>query len=168
MGRLEYQFQRALSGLFIPRMESFGLDSNNTTFVHTGTTSRTTMKTFVLPGGIMGPNGVLFILSYTTVNSNANNKQFIISFGGTDLVDHTMNSTNQCVRFTVIRNRNSVSSQCVWNIGSSIGLGTSGNAIGTASVDTSQNVTINIDSVLATSTDTMNQHACVLAVARPY
>lgn len=66
-------------------------EQDNTVITHTGTVVETTLKTIVIPGGLIGVNGRLQVSCFYSVANSANVKAFRIKFGGT--VCYFTNST---------------------------------------------------------------------------
>lgn len=80
--------------------------------VHTGTTSETTILTVVLPGGSMGPNGILRIRSAFTKNNNVNVKTMKVQLDGTSFLNATQTNGVQPLETELeIRNTNTESEQ---------------------------------------------------------
>ncbi len=48
----------------------------------TGTTNETTLLTLTVPGGVMGPNGIINVHARFTVTASANNKTLRVRFAG--------------------------------------------------------------------------------------
>lgn len=83
---------------------------------HTGDTSETTLATVTVPGGTMGPNGILRITSVWSWTDSANTKRPRIRFGGPSggqylhIASATQNNDHGSF-LRMISNRNSESSQ---------------------------------------------------------
>lgn len=117
----------------------------------TGVIVETIIKTIVIPGGVMGPNGVLRI-TYIGTNTNSANVKTVrmrigaagSGLGGTAIVNYA--TTNQ-LSFNSIRqifNRNSQSSQITSTSGTTTGFGVGTGVNTTTSIDTSVDWEINI------------------------
>lgn len=99
-----------------------------------------TIKSVTLPGGTMGPNSKLAIYSEWDVPSSATTKYCAIDFGGTNVGQPTMTSTQITLKLlTEIQNLNSLSSQKTAN-GS--GPGSSANPRLSSSINTANDVVI--------------------------
>jgi hypothetical protein len=69
-------------------------DCQNTPSSHTGDTAETVLYTLTIPGGTMGPNGILTIDGVLTVTNNANNKNFRLKFGSTEYLTTATSMAN--------------------------------------------------------------------------
>lgn len=74
---------------------------------HTGTTAETTLATVVIPGGSMGPNGILRVTTLWSYPTSANAKTLRAKLGGTAFLEVAASTTVSFQGFTLIRNRNS-------------------------------------------------------------
>ena len=106
----------------------------------TGTTNETTLATLVIPANILGSNGALRITALFS-GTGTNTKTHRIKFGGTTFASLSTSSSSTVFGEIVIVNRNATNSQISHP---TIGDGSSGSAVVTGSVDTtqSQNVVI--------------------------
>lgn len=133
--------------------------SNNTLVSVTGTTAETSLRTFTLTAGTMGPTDYLHIMVHWEMTNNANNKTFRLNFGGTSYINYQVASQAGVQRHARIYNRNSTTSQ--------IGSTTANSQIGygliatptTSSVDTSSDVVIEVTGQLANAADTLSLRA---------
>lgn len=115
----------------------------------TGTVTETTLGTFTIPAGAMGPNGQLEIISLWTSTSSANNKIFKITFGGSILWTATVTTTSGYQTFSRAANRNAANAQVVWaNTGGGFGAGQISAAVA-YTIDTTAAVTVNLTCTLA-------------------
>lgn len=124
---------------------------------HTGDTNETILATITVPANAMGPNGRVIVTYIGSVTNNGNNKIFRIRFGGIGgtVFDQVTLTTSPSVRVQKeIINRNSAMSQ-VGMVATIGGFGSSGTAITTGSVDTTDAVDIVITGQLANGTDTI-------------
>ena len=123
---------------------------------HTGTTSETTLATVTVPAGAMGANGVLRITSLWSYPNNANSKQLRIKFDGNNVLNTSPTTTAQHQTIITIGNRNSASSQVMGSgaTASTGGLGNTGTAPATMSVNTALAKDIVFTVTLANSGDT--------------
>lgn len=112
----------------------------------TGTTAETTLRTVTIPGGMLGPDGVLRVSAMWSYTGSVNTKNIRLRLAGTQLnsADNVGSAANVSgAAQWIISNRGSEAAQ-ISNPGFSMGLVYAGSqAIPTAAVDTS------IDQVLA-------------------
>lgn len=138
-----------LDGLYVKLTFSSLFAYQHTASSVTGTVDETALATFTVPGGSIGPNGVLEIVSLFTVTNSTNAKTLRIKFGGTTLqtISISASGTIACQVVTLIRNRNSASSQVYWP---SISYSSSGTAaVLTAAIDTTADQSVVITGQLA-------------------
>lgn len=127
---------------------------SGTKLSNTGNTTKNTLASITLPANSMGPNGyVLIHHTWTCTTLNTNTKTAEITFGGTTVFSVNMTSashvTNQAI--TLIQNRNGAGNQ-ISTIGGSSGNGViAAGSVVTASVDTTQDVTISFKAQCVTS-----------------
>lgn len=98
----------------------------------TGTLTDTTLVTYSLPGGTLGPNGRLRITCLWSINNSANTKLVKVKFGGTQIfsVGGSTQLSHQSLAF--IYNRNAQNSQVTFQ-----GIASPGAAVITMAIDTS-------------------------------
>ena len=121
----------------------------------TGTLTKTTLATIAIAAGAIGPNGSIHITALFSMTNNANNKTFTVELAGTAFYNTTLNSQSAIQVISIIRNRNSESSQVGGLVGSTSGIGAAGlvtSAINTASA---QNITITAQLANAGDTATL-------------
>lgn len=70
-----------------------------------------TLATVTIPGGSLGPNGILVVNSTWSMTNNVNNKTMKVKFGGTTFVSQTVASQAAFQHQARVRNRNAVASQ---------------------------------------------------------
>jgi len=127
----------------------------------TGSTSETALATIAIPAGAMGANGQLRIITLWSMTNNANNKYPRIRLGGisgTIYLGATQSSVASQKTQTIIRNRNSQSSQIGFAASGTLGaygVGPTTVANVTSAVDTSAAQDLVISGQLATGTDTL-------------
>ena len=134
---------------------------------HTGDTSETVLASFTLPGGAMGPNGIVRVTTLWTCTNNANAKTMRIRLGGltgTAFLAASVAATNVGIMQRTIHNRNSSASQVAFNAASagSFANVAGGAAPATGAVDTSADQVIAISGQLANAADTMTLEACLV------
>ena len=118
-------------------------------------TNENILATITVPGGSLGPNGSLRIVTLWGVNNNVNVKTGRVRFsgiGGTVYGSIALASQVQGVLQTKISNRGSLASQVGGDAAVSFGVST--NALVTSSVDTSADTTVVITGQKATGGDT--------------
>lgn len=124
----------------------------------TGTASETALATVTIPGGAMGLNGGVFVMSSWTVTNSANNKTLRVRFGGASGTAHMQQAVTAVASVSDarrIRNRNATNSQVSSFSISASGFGTSSGALATSSVDTTQAVDIVFTGGLANTGETI-------------
>jgi hypothetical protein len=134
---------------------------------HTGNTNETTLATVTIPGGSMGPNGVVRVTSLWSVTNSSNNKALIIRFGGTSGTAYqniTVTTVGTVHFVTLIRNRNSANSQVGHASGAGLPFGTSGGAVTTSSVDTANDVDLVVRGTLASAGETITLESYMVEV----
>lgn len=120
---------------------------------HTGDTSETTLKTVTIPANSMGPNGYTEVLLTGQHTPNANNKTYRVRFGGT-LVGTAIPTTSASgVWRFIISNVNATNVQKSSPLAGVDGV--SGNAVGSAAIDTTADVTLLITGLLANGADSI-------------
>jgi hypothetical protein len=137
---------------------------------HTGDTTETPLAAFTLPGGAMGPNGLLRITSIFTLTNSANAKTLRYRLGGGGITGSQLMAVSQTTSASImtqrlIHNRNDASEQVAGPAGFANSFGGSANAAATASVDTSTDQTVAITGQLASSGDTITLESCLVEVA---
>lgn len=124
----------------------------------TGTTDETTLATYTLPGGTMGPKGAIRIITLWSYTNSVNNKTFKANFGSVlflNLVATASTSSLEPLPI-IIRNRNSETSQVSRpSVATSSLLSGTVSTITTSSINTAINQTITITGQLANSGETI-------------
>jgi hypothetical protein len=130
----------------------------------TGTTTETTLASVTLPGGAMGANGQIEIISLWSYTNSANNKILKVKFGGQQLaaITNTTTATEQLLNRAA--NRNNSSSQVSFSAFSTGGIGTSTNAINTFAVNSDSDVTIALTGQLANTGETITLESYIIKV----
>jgi hypothetical protein len=135
---------------------------------YTATTGGQTIATINMPAGTMGKNSSLRITIQFGYTNSANNKIMYVSFGGTYYLTYTQaNAGNYTQEFIIsIDNCNSTSLQCGSACYTPSGIGTSGQAETTSTVDTTAVVPITILCNRAVATDEMHLRKYTIEVLR--
>lgn len=129
----------------------------------TGTTAETTLGSFTLPAGVMGPTDLCRITADFSWPNNSNSKTPRVRFGN-GLVHSTSQTTSGSLAgIWNILNRGSQQSQITTSQGM-CGVGTSAANATTLSVDTTQAVTISLTGQLGVATDTITLESCLIEV----
>lgn len=121
---------------------------------HTGDTAKTTVATVTLPGGLVGLNGSVEIITLWSNTGNANNKTVRIELGSTAYMAMVLTTNIGAQGWTSIRAVNSQSSQKGHGPGTTTQFGTTGNAMVTSSLDLSADQTLTFSVQLASAGDT--------------
>lgn len=122
---------------------------------HTGDTTETTLATFALPAGAMGPNGQIEVEAFVSMSGAASTKTLRVSFGGTTVGTFAIAaaSTGQQSRARIANK--TAGTQITFGAGSVSGYGPSTSASVPSSIDTTAAVTILITGQLANAADTI-------------
>jgi len=134
----------------------------------TGNTNETTLATITLPGGTIGPNGIIRVRADFSLTNSANNKTLRIRLGGASgtIIGSFVPTTVPAVQMDYLcSNRNSASSQY------SNGFNTRGtdqllssNASATASINTASSQDVVITGQLASGAETVTLERYFLEV----
>ena len=133
---------------------------------HTGTTSKTTVASIIVPGGMMGLHGRIRVSALWTNNNSVGSKTVHIDFGGTSWLgsaNTTQTTQNQMI---VIANRGLANSQVGFG-GLSGSFGTSGAAPGTSAIDTTVDQTVTLAVTLASGADNAAIENYLVELIRP-
>lgn len=138
----------------------------------TGTVNETALATFTIPGGTMGANGALRVTFMFSFTGSTNIKTLRLRFGGVSGTIYsllgTATATFVSAQFmTIIRNRNSASSQIGFSTaGGSSPFVLNSTANITSSVDTSNDVDVVITGQLASSGETITLQSAMVEVLK--
>jgi len=137
---------------------------------HTGDTAETQLASLTLPGGAMGPNGVLRVTTLWSYSNSANSKTLRVRLGGlsgTAFQANAVTTSNIGVMQRTIQNRNSQSSQIGFNIANAVSYTTvgSGTSVATGAVDTSVDQSLVITGQLASAGETVTLESCLVELA---
>lgn len=130
----------------------------NTSVSVTGTAAVTQMASITVPGGLMGPNGILEVFHMWTYTNSANNKAIIVRMNGpsgTAFFSRGEQTTTFHQALTIIRNNNSVSAQKGPVISLSGGFGTSTGTESTGAINTGNNFDIYASAQLTNTGETI-------------
>lgn len=136
----------------------------------TGTTNETVLATIKIPGGAMGANGVMRIITLWTVTNSANNKQLRVRLGGdagTPFLSLGVTTVAAAQELTLIRNRNSAASQVGFAATPASSYGTSTSANTTATVDTAADTSLVITGQLTNTGETITLEAYTVEILNP-
>lgn len=129
----------------------------------TGSTIATILANITIPGGCMGPNGSIRVTMLGSMTSNANNKTWIIRYGGaaTPYYLAGVSNVNGLAARVTITNRGAVGTQVgpATNIAAEIGLF---GALTTSSENSDANQSVQIIGQLAAGTDTMTAESYIV------
>jgi hypothetical protein len=118
--------------------------------LHQGTTTETTLDSFILPKYSLGKNGYLRIDLDVSAINNANVKTINIKMGGTTVCAYQLASQDGIKSTFKIRNKNSYVAQTRT---AALVSGNGYSVMGTNAFDTKINTLITVTAVLATATD---------------
>lgn len=120
----------------------------------TGDLVKTTLASIVVPANAMGHNGSIRLTTVWSMTNNANVKNVITQWGGTDIATLACASMATYREQRQITNRNALNSQVSF-VSAFGGWSNSAVAINTQAKDTSQNQTLGIAVQLANAADTI-------------
>lgn len=122
----------------------------------TGTVTETTLASLNIPGGMMGPSGVLRITALFTVTNSANNKTLQVKLGGTSFFAPVLTTSASAQAVVFIRNRGVQNSQiAAAPTGTTFGIGASTVANVTGAVNTALTQPLIITGTLANTGETI-------------
>jgi hypothetical protein len=136
----------------------------------TGTAAETVLASIVIPGGSMGPYGVVRVHSLWSVTNSANTKTLRVRFGGLTGAQYmavALGAALTAQELTLIRNRGSQASQVGFANTPAASLGSSSTALVTSSVDTSADVQLVITGQLATTTESIVLESFSVELLKP-
>ena len=130
----------------------------------TGTTSETDYVLVTVPGGAMGPNGMIRITTLVSTSStNANAKNIRYRFGGSAFQNFSVASIRMVETMRRVTNRNSQSSQVIEAPGA-LTYATSTEVPATAAVNTAVDFDIRITGLLGNAADTMTLESYLIEI----
>ncbi len=157
LGAADYAAMRALLGT------SYTIAKSGVAASITGTLTETTLGTFSIPAGAMGPNGQIEITSLWQSTSSANNKTFKVNFGASTAWTATVTTTSAEQAYTRVANRNATNSQVVWINAGGYGSGTNASVV-TFAVNSASAVTVNLTGTLANTGETITLESWIARV----
>ena len=122
---------------------------------HTGDTAKTTLATVTVPGGAMGANGLLRVMSLWSHSNSANDKTARVEFSGAQYYSATLTTTVSSRMYRTIANRNAENSQVGGPVSGTFNWGSTTGALATSSVNTSEDQDLVFSGQLANSGDTI-------------
>lgn len=146
------------------------LDASAVAASHTGDTAETTLATFTLPGGAMGPNGFLRISTLWSHTNSGSNKTMRVRLGGlsgTAFQASAATTANVTSNQRTIQNRNSAALQVAQSAASPNGFGTTGGGAtpATGAIDTSTDQSVVISGQLSSSGESVTLESWLAEVA---
>ena len=132
---------------------------------HTGSTAETTLATVTVPGGAMGPNGVLRVAT-TWSHTGTTTKVLRVRFGGTVYLGFNASTNPGSQHLTIISNRNSESSQVGGPKDIVGGFGHSSETPQTGTADTSADVDLTLTAALTDGGESPTLERYVVEVLR--
>lgn len=136
---------------------------------YTGATAESVRATVTVPGGAMGPNGMLRITAFWSAGANnANGKTGRVRFtdtSGATIISCSLASLLSGQVQRMVWNRNSESSQVFFTSATTNSFATTTTAEATAAIDTSSDFNIVFTSALANSGDTLTLEGYLVEVS---
>lgn len=127
----------------------------------TGSTAETLAYSLTIPGGLIGPDGVLQVIPLVSLTNNANTKTVTVKLDTTTVFTVTgLASSSGAQQVVLVRNVGSEAVQRTLSGGSS-GVGTSTSLLSTT-VDTSADVTLNVYIKLSNAADSIALEDCLV------
>jgi hypothetical protein len=120
---------------------------------YTGITTLTTGPQITVPGGAMGPNGILRLLTLWSTLSNADAKTMIAALGGAQFLNAGLTTSGAAQVLSMVYNRGNAAINLGQPSANNAGLGTFGANIVQLAVNTALAQTLAISGQLATATD---------------
>jgi len=138
-----------------PSVEVLAAGAGDASSTNPGDTNEHTVASYTLPGGTMGANDSLEIITLWNYTNSGNNKTLRVNFGGTDYLSVGVTTSAYTRIATRITNDGSVSSQVGHAANSANGWGAASSGV-TSSVNTAADVTVSFTGTLATGTETID------------
>lgn len=133
-------------------------------------TTENTLATVTIPGGLMGPNGILRVTTLWTMTNSANNKTIQVKLGGTGGTAYcnlVLGTGIASARYQhQIQNANSQASQVGFVAANVTGFGTAAGANVTSSIDTSATTTLVITGTKASSGEVLTLQSYLVELLR--
>ena len=131
----------------------------------TGTVSKTALATITIPGGMLGANGIIRIIPLFSYTNSANNKTLSTELNGTAVVSAVVTTTADDQFIIIYRAANSTTAQKYYVGGT--GIGPIASAIGTAAINTANDVILTISGTLANTGETITLEAYTVEILNP-
>lgn len=141
--------------LYAPSSSTIILARSAVALSYTGGTTETVLATVKIPGGAMGPDGILRVTTLWSFPNNANTKTLRARFGGTIVQSIAMTANVNLRDQRQIQNRGVVNSQVFANNGMTGGWAANTGGLGTATIDTSVDQDYTFAALLGVGTDTI-------------
>lgn len=132
----------------------------------TGTTTETALATISIPGYASGKNGAVRVTTLWSTTNNANTKVGNLRLAGANFGIVTMSSVASAQATSMVRNRNSYSSQ-VGSAPANMWSGTNGSGAWTGAIDMSRAQALTITGTLANPADTITLEAYTVEILNP-
>lgn len=129
-------------------------NTGSSTTVVNNTTVETQVASFTLPGGLLGPNGYMRLLTMFSHTNSANSKTLRIKLNGTTNIVHAIGGSGSAAQYGSFTIRNCGSESSQKGTQGAHGVGTSSAAIGTSSINTASDVTVTITMQLGALAET--------------
>lgn len=165
-GQIAYSLQRAdgLVPSLVPsspfKLSPLILEQNNATQTPlTGTTTKTTLASILVPAGLVGLNGSLRVSALASCTNSANTKTLTFELAGSTLNTQTATTVASLFGTALISNRGSLSSQIarVYSPGG-------GGSFNTSAVNTAVDQILTISGQLALGSETMTLESYLVEV----
>lgn len=132
----------------------------------TGTTAETTLASIVIPGGLMGPNGLIRVRATFSWSNTANAKTTRLKFAGLSFYSATLSTGSGLTTEGRIANRNNLSSQIggPLNVASGFGVNTNAADLVAVAANTAQDQTLLLTGQCAVGTDTVTLESYTVEV----
>lgn len=132
---------------------------------HTGNITETTLASITIPGGMIGANGQVEVITLWTLPNSANNKTCQVKLGGSTMMSAVLTTALTFQPYCRIANRGSAASQIANPpMSTNAGFGSTDTAVSTATIDTTQDTTITITGQLASAAETMTLESYIVQV----
>lgn len=142
----------------------------------TGTTAETNLAALRIPANSMGKNGIIEVRLLWSYTNSSNTKTFIHKLATVSgLIGGQFIAGNQAVTTTassqgllITRNNNATNAQISWAANPGVPFSTTGAALIAGSIDTTQDVYVNISALLASAAETVTlQRATAIVYYAP-
>lgn len=121
---------------------------------HTGNTNETTLDSFTLKANTLGYYDAIFIQAIFSYTNSANNKNFKVTLGASNIINVDFTTSAQCTRYAMMWANGALNSQVVANSAFTGGYGTVASAITTLSEDLGTDLVVAVKTTLANAGET--------------